>query len=816
VRIPLGVLAAQAVSVPLTPLEIFGADLIQWSKSEEEAYSDAGTTPAVDGQGVWQWGDLSGSGNHWLQASSPDRPYYRATRFSNKPSLHLFSSEYMATAVSLGGTTLTAFLLGRIDGALNANGRILAFQATGDATDWQLVSSAVILQGMSTTELETYRAGRKATGVPPLDFPVRLGSIFNGTHHNMHIEGTPQTQVASTGTFGSTGTLGLGASPTGGNNIGNLLVAETIVVKRSPTAPELAQLNSYLESRWEEYARPVVTTIALQYNNEGTKLAVPLEVLEDYESITWSIVGGAQSANFEISGSLLRRVSDGVSTYTGSDEAVVVRATGDDTGLTRDHAIAVRVGELNAGAAKDIVLSSDYGADADDAAGLGGAIKRHIDGLVNILAVVSSSKHDASAGAIRATLDHYGLTGVPVGAYQGELGGDATLYAEEIRDEFGTPGISRRAFVDSKTLYRQIAATASRDFTIISIGGLGDLAEFRQSAADAISASTGNTLATNAVELLVVMGGDYPNGTNEYNLSRHAPSSKDIGDNWPTPVVWHGVSIGNGVNSGAPLGVDPATDPIARAYQINGGGTYPSTRPSWDPLAVLYGIDGAGSHFGMGGSNGTNTIDNTDGDNAWTSTAGNDSYVSKVSSDVVLSSYVDEILDALITDVGLFGSWEIGGGIASHLVETGVHVLTEDSGASEHYVKNLAIPHDGFTSYVWTFKMRDKPSEAARNIVFEVFLAPNTGGQKIAGIVSLQDGGQAFTAASPGFVATSIVPTSLGDGWWDVEIKFGVPAAPDDAIDAFLLIAHVTNGTSYSGDGEAGVEYYDNKLEVDA
>lgn len=629
-----------------TPLAL-GAALKGWYTADFGVYSDAGTTPAVDLATVQQWNDQSGNANHLSQATAGSRPQYLATGFNSIQGIR-FVSDWLSTAFTLGGTTFSAFLA-IYQGTVQDSGRIVTFYNTGDASDFNVITSGIAVMGKTGSLLQGYRTGAKsATVVSTLGTPIRLGAVFNGTNHTLYVDNVARPSVASSGTFGTTGTLYIGAGQGGGSPVADVTIAAALIVTGAISAGDLANIDAYLRSIIETPA--TITTIATQHNNEGTTLAIPLTALAMAETITWSIVGGADQAEFEISGTLLRWASNGVKDFESPDDSdanniysVTVRATGDSTGLTSDLPMTIVVADLNESAPLDIILDTDFGCDQDDAAALGVAIKRHLDGDVNLLGVIVSSDIDASAGAARATLDHYGLTGVPVGAYQGTAGSYVDVFAEDIRDHFGTVGQSRTAYVDSTTLYRQLIATATRDVTIVTVGGLTALSLFRLSAADVISASNGNTLATNNVTQLISMAGDYTSGVGEFNMSRDATSSKDIGDNWPTPVIWHGYSIGSTVTSGPPAGADVDTDPIKRAY-----GAGATTRPSWDPLAVLYAIDGPGSNFGMGGSNGTNTISTPSGNNTWTSTTGNDSYVSKVASDAALGAELNAILDDLI------------------------------------------------------------------------------------------------------------------------------------------------------------------------
>jgi len=84
---------------------------------------------------------------------------------------------------------------------------------------------------------------------------------------------------------------------------------------------------------------PVITSPNTNTNAIGTTLA---HALTANESVSWSIIGGADQALFEISGSTLRWVSNGVSGSTGA-KVVQVRATAADNGATVDQTITVTV-----------------------------------------------------------------------------------------------------------------------------------------------------------------------------------------------------------------------------------------------------------------------------------------------------------------------------------------------------------------------------------------------------------------------------------------------------------------------------------------
>jgi lysophospholipase L1-like esterase len=65
-----------------------------WYRAGVGVYSDAGVTSANPGDGVYQWNDQSGAGNHLTQTTAANRPIYNT---------------YAASLTSGGATTLTPF-----------------------------------------------------------------------------------------------------------------------------------------------------------------------------------------------------------------------------------------------------------------------------------------------------------------------------------------------------------------------------------------------------------------------------------------------------------------------------------------------------------------------------------------------------------------------------------------------------------------------------------------------------------------------------------------------------------------------------------
>lgn len=166
---------------------------------------------------------------------------------------------------------------------------------------------------------------------------------------------------------------------------------------------------------------------------------------------------------------------------------------------------------------------------------------------------------------------------------------------------------------------------------------------------------------------------------------------------------------------------------------------------------------------------------------------------------------------AAVTSGNLLGTWVASSGSLANA--SGLQTFTEDTSGGVHYLGNTNIPMTTSEEFTLSAKVRSKPGQAPRNLIFEVFLTGTS--QHLAAIASLSDGGNNFTAASPGFVATSITTHSIGDGWWLIDVVFTAPVPPNGAINAFFLLA-LGGADSYVGDGAAGIQFENSSLAVNA
>jgi hypothetical protein len=123
------------------------------------------------------------------------------------------------------------------------------------------------------------------------------------------------------------------------------------------------------------------------------------------ESVTWSIVGGADQAQFEISGSTLRWSSNGTRNYESPADAdtnnayvVTVRATSVATGETADQTITVTVTDVDEVAP---TITSSASVDATDDATLSHALTANETVTWSIIGGADAAQFEISGSTLR-------------------------------------------------------------------------------------------------------------------------------------------------------------------------------------------------------------------------------------------------------------------------------------------------------------------------------------------------------------------------------------------------------------------------------
>ncbi len=300
----------------------------------------------------------------------------------------------------------------------------------------------------------------------------------------------------------------------------------------------------------------------------------------------------------------------------------------------------------------NIIIDSDTAISVDDVGDHAVMWAFASRGEVKVLAIVCSSANDFSAPAMRAIANYYGHPEVPIGAHQGStpnLESSATSkYAQQITNQFGTPGDTRANYPDAVTVYRQaLAGAPDHSVYIVANGYYQPLQGLLQSQPDSISSLTGMQLVAQKVVRLVMGAGFFPSG-NEHNLRVDADAASFVFANWPAPaqIVSVGVEQSQDVFTGPSSTADPTKDPVAAAWQLFNGG---STVPGFGQLPLLFAVRGLGTNFTVPGLNGQTTVNSFSqspvGSNNWTQTPNvGHSYLAKQATAADLEAVLNPLL----------------------------------------------------------------------------------------------------------------------------------------------------------------------------
>ena len=255
-----------------------------------------------------------------------------------------------------------------------------------------------------------------------------------------------------------------------------------------------------------------------------------------------------------------------------------------------------------------IIFDTDFGGDADDLGAL--AMLNHFKtkGEIDLMAVMCWSTEKYAVSAIDAVNTWYGNPGIPIGVRKGNLHEAPWNYTKVLADNLPHQRLSESA-PDATELYRQILSKSKdRSVVIVAVGPYMNLEKLIDSEADDISSLTGSQLIKSKVKEIVLMGGQFPSGENEWNFNGDMPGvTKYVLANIETPITFLGFELGVSIKTGEVFNELPKDSPLYLGFyhfsenapwmkhQFEGKIYDNST---FDQTAVLYAVrDGVGSYW---------------------------------------------------------------------------------------------------------------------------------------------------------------------------------------------------------------------------
>ncbi|MBS1495477.1 MAG: T9SS type A sorting domain-containing protein [Bacteroidetes bacterium] len=121
--------------------EFVPCDPVLWLKADAGVYTDAGVTPATNGQAVQQWNDQSGNANHVTQTVAINKPVFKSPDATAQPALYFdgVNGKYFLNNTSSNlvpaGSARTVFVAARRDCGIHAGavvgGELFTFRRAG-------------------------------------------------------------------------------------------------------------------------------------------------------------------------------------------------------------------------------------------------------------------------------------------------------------------------------------------------------------------------------------------------------------------------------------------------------------------------------------------------------------------------------------------------------------------------------------------------------------------------------------------------------------------------------------------------------------
>lgn len=96
-----------------------------WLKADSGTYTDAGITPATNGELIRQWNDASGNNRHAIQTTSGNKPLFETSADNGMPAIKFTGNTYIdGPALDIAGTSSYTYIMAFRDtttkiGALN-------------------------------------------------------------------------------------------------------------------------------------------------------------------------------------------------------------------------------------------------------------------------------------------------------------------------------------------------------------------------------------------------------------------------------------------------------------------------------------------------------------------------------------------------------------------------------------------------------------------------------------------------------------------------------------------------------------------------
>lgn len=274
-----------------------------------------------------------------------------------------------------------------------------------------------------------------------------------------------------------------------------------------------------------------------------------------------------------------------------------------------------------------IIFDTDLGGDADDLGALV-MLNHFIDHKeCNLLAVVCWSTEKYAVEAIDAVNRYYNHPEIPIGVRKDPPYYDPDSYSKPIADKFPHQVTFESAW-EATHLYRKILTNCkNKSVRIVATGPLKNIENLLKSGPDSISPFGGKELIRRKVKDFVIMGGQFPEGKNEWNFNGNMPGvTRYVIANIPVPITFSGFEVGSAIKTGEVFNDLDMNTPLYVGFLYYSGHAswmkdvyVPgriSNNSSFDQTAILYAIRNSPGLYWEKEKNGV-CVPDDNGGNSW-------------------------------------------------------------------------------------------------------------------------------------------------------------------------------------------------------
>ncbi len=210
-----------------------------------------------------------------------------------------------------------------------------------------------------------------------------------------------------------------------------------------------------------------------------------------------------------------------------------------------------------------IIFDTDIGGDGDDLAAL--AMLHHFinQGECELRAVMCWSTESHAVSAIDAVNRWYAHPDIPIGLRKEGSYEAGWMYNAVLAKQF--EHVLEPADVpDATELYRKILSeNPDHSLTLVTVGPLKNILNVMESGPDQYSDLDGLSLMEKKISEMVIMGGQFPSGDNEWNFNGNMPGvTRKVLEGLDLPITFSGFEVGLVVKTGAFLNQEDPRSPL--------------------------------------------------------------------------------------------------------------------------------------------------------------------------------------------------------------------------------------------------------------